>query len=473
MKAITSFSLYRFRYWIGYGLIGLVLIGVLAYAGLYAPGGISNSEAASVIKSASIKPAEFSSYGVVNMPYHLLQKISIYSLGVSDFSIKLPSLILAFFSSIGLLILLRMWFKRNIALLGSVIALTTGQFLLIAQSGTPEILYIFWAVSILLLGMLVARKYKFKTLWKMLFFAIAAMSLYTPLSIYALLALLAASILHPHLRQILKSLSKVKLLISFFIGVVIISPLAYGIAVSPELGLSILGIPTNWPDWLANLHTLYRQYIDFASPSTTALMTPVFGLGSMLIIVTGAYSVIKTRESTLSYLIIIWLLCLIPIVLINPGYTSVVFLPLVLLLCAGLATLLGYWYGLFPHNPYARIIGLIPLVILVSSLVLSGISRYIDGYSHDPSTVINFSKDLSLIPKNTKHIVVAPSQLDFYSVIDKYDKHLTVSQSPSGGDSFLATSKAYSDYTGYHVTRIITSSLTHDSNRFYIYELNK
>ncbi len=466
---VTSFYVYRWRYQIGYGLIGLLLIGVLLFAGLYVPNGISNDEIHAVIKSSTISLADINSYAVTNLPFHLLQQLSINLFGVSNFSIKLPSLILAFMSAVGLILLLSRWFKRNIAVLGSIIAITTGQFLFIAQSGTPDILYIFWSVMLLLLGTLIARREQPRMLWKLLFFVVIALSLYTPLSIYAIIALGLAAVLHPHLRYIIRQLSRVRLLIGFILGVILVIPLIYGIYQTPSLLLTILGIPNTWPDLTVNMPILFQQYLGFAAPSSTLLMTPVFGLGSALLIAFGAYRLIRTRQSTQSYLIITWIICLIPIIVINPLFTSITFLPLVLLLSTGLGSLLGNWYGLFPRNPYARLAGLIPLVILVGALVLSGLERYAYGYHYSPQTVSNFSQDLSLLPKDTKQLVVASDQLPFYSVVAKHDKQLTVSLTPSG-NSFTATRQAKGDYAGYIIERIVTSPRATNADRFYVYK---
>ncbi len=466
---VTSFYVYRWRYQIGYSLIGLLLIGMLLFAGLYVPSGISNDEIHAVIKSSSISLGDINSYAVTNLPFHLLQKLSINLFGVSNFSIKLPSLIIAFMSAIGLILLLDRWFKRNIAVLGSIIAITTGQFLFIAQSGTPDILYIFWSVMLLLLGTLIARREQPRTLWKLLFFVVVALSLYTPLSIYAILALGLAAVLHPHLRYIIRQLSKVKLLIGFILGVILVIPLVYGVLQTPSLLLTILGIPNAWPDLAANMPVLVQQYLGFAAPSSTLLMRPVFGLGSALLIGFGAYRLIMTRQSTQSYLIITWIVCLIPIIFINPLFTSITFLPLVLLLSTGLGSLLGNWYGLFPRNPYARLAGLVPLIILVGALVLSGLERYAYGYHYSPQTVSNFSQDLSLLPKDTKQLVVASDQLSFYKVVAEHNKQLTVNLQPSGA-SFTATREAKTDYIGYTIERIVTSSRSTDADRFYIYK---
>lgn len=467
----TSFYIYRFRYWIGYIFLALLLTCLLVFAGLYTPGGISDQEVAAVIKSSTITLTDINSLAVTNLPFHLLQQASISVFGVSDFSIKLPSLILALVAAVGLVLLLRRWFKPRIALLASLIAITTGQFLFIAQSGTPGILYVLWSVWLLLLGTLIAKRAAPRLLWKILFFVVAALSLYTPLSIYALIALAIAAVLHPHLRYILGQLSKGRLLAGFVIGLIIVTPLLIGIARTPELGLSILGVPTEWPNWSANLSLLFHQYVGFMSASTTGLMTPVFGLGSMIIIGFGVYKLIKTRDSTQSYLIIIWLLCLIPVLITNPLYTSVTFLPLVLLMATGLSSLLGYWYKLFPRNPYARIAGLIPLVILVGALILSGLERYVYGYHYDPKTVPNFSQDLRLLPKDTGQLVVSADELPFYRVVQSHNKTITATTTPTAA-TFTATRRAQQaskSYSGYVISRIITTTQQDTSDRFYVY----
>jgi 4-amino-4-deoxy-L-arabinose transferase-like glycosyltransferase len=448
------------------------LIGLLVFAGLYTPGGLSTTEMDSVIRSASVDLSSLTSLAITNLPYHLLQLASTNLFGVTEFSIKLPSLILAVISAVGLILLLQQWFKPRIAVLASIIAVTTGQFLFIAQDGTPSILYLVWSVWLLLLGTLIAKRVKAQMLWQVLFFIVAALSLYTPLSIYALVALALATILHPHLRFILRQLSKPRLIVAFLLGILIATPLAVGIIRTPELGLTVLGIPDAWPQIVDNLKLLVHQYLGFATGSTTGLMTPVFGLGSMLIIGFGVVKLIRTRDSTQSYLIIIWLACLIPVLVTNPGFTSVTFLPLVLLLATGLESLLGYWYRLFPVNPYARLAGLVPLVILVGVLVLSGLERYIYGYHYDPSTVSNFSQDLSLLPKDTKNLIVSSTELPFYQIVAKHRPNLVLEETPTSAQftTSHAVHQAGIVHDGYEIDRIVTSATRDDADRFYIYK---
>ena len=466
---ISELFIYRWRYVIGYGLVGIGLIAALVFAGMYLPGGISNQEMQSVIKSNSVNYTNLESLAVTNLPYHLLQKACIALLGVSIISIKLPSIILAFLSAIGIILLLRRWVKPSVGVLASLIAVTTGQFLFIAQDGTPGVLYLFWSVWLILLAFLITCKPKFRLPLKIAFFVMAALSLYTPLSIYTLIALASAILLHPHLRYLTRQLSKIQLAIGIVVAGLLLTPLIITITKNPSLGLTLLGIPTQWPNFGANLASLGAQYLGFIKPGGTTLMTPFFELGSMLIIALGAYHVIRTRSAARSYVIALWIICLIPIIILNPSFTSIAFLPLVILLASGLSTLLSRWYKIFPLNPYARIGGLIPIIILVTVLVFSGVDRYLYGYKYDPDIVPNFSKDLNLIPTETKNIVVSDNELPFYQVVASHSKHLSVSTTPNS-DTFLATREAKRAFPGYEIAQIITTSNYYQSDRFYLYK---
>ncbi|HEU4830708.1 MAG TPA: hypothetical protein VFS65_00880, partial [Candidatus Saccharimonadales bacterium] len=349
-----------------------------------------------------------------------------------------------------------------------LMAITTGQFIFIAQDGTPNVLYLFWPVWLMLLGILISKRSQPRTLYKIAFFIVAALSLYTPLSVYVLIALTTAVFLHPHLRYLTRQLSRIKLLIGLGVAALLTVPLVITVIKTPRLGLELLGIPTQWPDFPANLASLGAQYLGFVNPGGTTIMTPFFELGSMLIIAIGVYHIIRSRETAKSYVIALWVLCLIPFILLNPNFTAVAYLPLVLLLASGFSALLSYWYVLFPRNPYARFAGLIPLVVLVSVLVLSGVERYVHGYQYDPTIAPNFSSDLRLIPDETKLLVVANDELPFYQVLDEHNQQLSVSLEPAG-DSFVATREAKRVFDGYTINEIITTSTKDAGDRFYVY----
>lgn len=469
-RDFSKYFLYRWRYVIGYTVIGLLLAGLLLFAGLYLPGGLEQQELTATIRSASLSLSDPSTLAVTNLPFHLLQS-GIFSLfGVSILTIKLPSLILALFSAIGLVLLLRRWFKPNIAVISSLIAISTGQFLFIAQTGAPSVLYIFWPIMLLLLGTQITRVNQFRLLWKVLFAITAALSLYTPLSVYPLIAIALAIVFHPHLRAIVRRLSKTRLAITATIFLLLVAPLIYLITVNPRLGLSLIGIlqSTVWPpDLVANLLEVSKQYFLFWEPSASRVMTPVFGLGTALLIGLGFYRLIRTRETTRSYLIIFWITCLIPVLLITPSFTSVTFVPAVLMLAAGFTSLISYWYRLFPLNPYARVSGMVPIVILVGALISTGVVRYVYGYHYSPDVAPLFSKDLALLPKDTKQLVAGEDDRKFYEAVAKYRDQLTVVENPTA-DTFVVTRDARRSFEGYEIKRIITSERAHEADRLYV-----
>lgn len=471
-RDFSKYFLYRWRYVIGYILISLLLAGLLLFAGLYLPGGISDQEAGSVIAAQSLSLSDTSTLAVEHLPYYLAQAGVLSLFGVTTFSIKILSLVLALLSAIGFIVLLRRWFKPNIAVLASLIAVTTGQFLFIGQLGTPSILYIFWPVALLLLGTQVTRVKRFRFLWKILFAVTAALSLYSPLSLYPLIAIALAVALHPHLRAAVRRLSKLRVGIVTVLFLLLIAPLLYLVVVQPSFGGMLLGIPTSWPpDFAANALQVLHQYFLFWEPSVTTVMTPVFGLGSALLILLGIHRLIQTRETTRSYLVMIWSLCLIPVLLLNPEFTTVTFIPSIMMLAAGLTSLTRYWYKLFPLNPYARVAGLIPIIVLVGALITSGLMRYAYGYHYSPSVAPLFSNDVSLIPNTTKVLVVSSDEKAFYEAVASFNKTFAVEEAGAQStQSFVATRAAAAQIEGYEITRIITNAHSQASDRLYVYQ---
>lgn len=469
---VTDFFIYRWRYQLGYGFLGLLLIGLLLFAAIYVPNGLAQSEIDSVIISDGLSLGSPASLIVENAPFHLLQKASLTLFGVSNLSIKLPSLILSLATAVCLIFLLRRWFKPGIAVLASVIAVATGQFLLVAQTGSAGIMHLFWPILLLLLATLIARQIRPRTLWKVIFFISMALSLYTPLSLYIIIALGVTIIWHPHLRYLLKQLSKLRLLASVIISAAIVAPLVWQIIQEPSFGLSLLGVPNQWPDLLANLQQLGQELFGFWLSSSASSMIPIFGMASVALILLGIYCIAKDRATVKGHLVIIWSLCLLPVLIINPEHTSIAFVPLVLLLATGINMLLRSWYGLFPFNPYARIAGLIPIIVLVGGMVTSGIDRYVYGYHYIPTAVQGFSQDLQLLPDETSELVVDETELDFYQVVANHRDDLDVSTEIPGSDDFTMTRLARQSKqpSRYSIDRIVTSGRSLEADRFYVYK---
>lgn len=479
-RKVTDYFLYRWRFIVSYSIFGLAFAGLLVIAGLYIPGGLSQAETNSVVAAHALSLKSFDPNLIVNLPFHILQRVSLHFFGISPFSIKLPSLILGALSGVGMLLLLQTWFRRNVAVLTSVLIITTGQFLFIAQNGTPAISSIFLSVWLLVAATMVSRAHRFVGAWKVVLLSLAALSLYTPLSIYILLALSSAIILHPHLRYLVRQALKarLKVAIAIVVGLIVIAPLVYAIVLHPPILNTLLGIPSEKVAVGAHILQIFKQYFDFLSPSSSTIMTPIYSVGSMILIFLGVLRLLTTNYTARSYIISAWVILLIPILIINPSNTAIAFVPAVLLLAMGVQTLISSWYQLFPRNPYARLAGLIPLVILVGGLLISGVDRYMYGYLYDPLTAENFSNDLSLVnqqlaDKKPALIVVTPSELPFYQVVAAYHPGVVAALAATPAETTIFSRAAHQTATLTTPWRIVTDGTTQNANRFYIYKTDQ
>ena len=480
-KFLSDFFTYRYRYQIGYGLIIIAFISLLTVAGLFIPGGLSEGEMQNFVRTASLDIQNTETLAITNMPFYAAQRLSMDILGPTTFAFKLPALICAFITGIGAVLLLRRWFRPNIAVLATVIMITTGQFLYVAQSGTASITFIMWSVWLLLTATMITTSQHHKKFWKLLFFIIMPLSLYTPLSVYLVVAICSAGLLHPHVRHVLKKMPRLNLLLLGLLSAAILSPLAYLLYLNPGLFLQLLGAPSAWPpDLLQNLKVLLQQYLNFISPQSGFLMTPFLGLGSIALILLGMWQLFSIRYTARSYTLTAWIILLLPVLLINPIFTSITFVPLLLLLASGLDYLLRSWYRMFPRNPYARFVGMIPLTILVGGLVFTGLDRYFDGYRHDPATATSFSYDLPLLNKHVMSdrmttLVVSKDEEKFYdavaSYIDPSDSRLDiVTLPPEINSGRVAATRDGHSKVDREIEQIITTSTSKDADRFYIYK---
>ena len=482
---IASISIYRWRYTLTYIAVATVFVGLLLLVSLFIPGGISTREMTAVATSSALSWQQFSPEMVINLPYYALQRAALELLGLSTLTIKLPTIILAALSGLGLVLLLRTWFRKNVALLTALTAFTIGPFLLSAQSGTPGILYIFWPVWMLYAGVKVARRSRFRLWWKIVLLVLAAGSLYTPLSLYVLIALLSAVVLHPHLRHIARQLNKVWLAGAACFAALALAPLLYAIALQPTLLLRLLGID-GAIDLGASLGQLTAQYLSFMRPLAGIVLTPVYSLPIVIIMLAGLYHMLTMRHTARSYILLAWMVLLVPPIVVNPELVAVTFVPAVLLTGYGLDLIIRSWYKLFPKNPYARVAGLVPITILIITLGISGIDRFVYGYLYGATPAHVYSKDVALLSRTVGSgeasnvtLVVDASERPFYDAFKRYNPALSVDRVVTVSDNLsstsyqdaIVTSQANRTVTARPAPyRVITDGASTDADRFYLYK---
>ena len=177
---ISDFWIYKFRYQIGIGILSIGYLAIIIYTLFITPNGLTAGEIENTKSAVNLDFSNIFSKNIIDLPYRLLQKISIDIFGLSNFSIKLPSIIISLLSLVFITKISGMWFSKRASILASIIAITSSQFFFIAQNGTSEILYIFYPILLIWSGMKFLETPKKRQIFILI--TILGLSFYTPLS---------------------------------------------------------------------------------------------------------------------------------------------------------------------------------------------------------------------------------------------------------------------------------------------------
>lgn len=481
-RALGESAFYRKRHLIGVGIGFVVVALILLATALYVPGGVRSAEISSAITSSNLSFRYVSPSAIINLPYHVLQHLSFTLLGVSIFSIKLPSIILALGVIIGLYLLLREWFRSSTALLTTLIVTTMPLFLFMAQDGTPFLYTVFLSIWLLVSGTYTSRSKRPRLLWKTLFLVLFALNLYAPLGVYLDAALLSTMLFHPHIRHLIRTLNKAKLSLGIFLGLIAAAPLIYAIITTPSIIFTLLGIPSGSISIIDNAHVAARQLFDYTGGNYQGIIAPVLPIGISLLLLIGIYFFFRVKYTAQSYIITIWTLLLIPLILMSPGRIPYLFVVIALILAIAINGLIRSWYNIFPNNPYAHLVALFPLGLIVSGLLASSLIQYTGAYYYSRPVVTTFSDDPKLLRTALKSVgassahpatvLVTKNELAFYATIAKYDKRFQAVESTTTSERLVVTHDAHQQHNlpNKNITRIVTNRLSEDSDRFYTYQ---
>lgn len=476
---LSQLFLYRYRFQIGFFLLAVAYIVLLFGLPLLAPNGLSASEMESVAHSYALQPDSILKGDIVDLPYRALQKLSITIFGLTVYSVKLPSIIIGLLLGLLLILLLNRWFKTNVALLASILAVLSATFLFIAGSGTPLIMLVFWPTLLLWLGSKIQGVTKPKPLYCFIFaFALLA-SIFTPHLIYLAAFIVLFALLHPHLRFTIKTLPTVPLILTLFIILVGLAALVVAAFVNPSIIAELLLAPgLTISKFIDNIQIAFLPLFSWNTTLESQFLSPFIGLASVALAVIGLLSTAKgffaSRNSIATCLIIFTIF----LTGLNPESAILILLPLAILIAHGLRYILDKWYTLFPDNPYARVSAVFPIGIFMGIMIVGGISHFLFGYHYVPMVADEFDDDLTLVRKNltasdTLYITDDNTTYNFFKVLednsagpkvaneiptnaDLPEKYATLGQISISGDLNL----------------IITSSKSNNSDRIYVYTSN-
>ncbi|MCR5572741.1 MAG: glycosyltransferase family 39 protein [Candidatus Saccharibacteria bacterium] len=466
--------LYRYRFILGYIALLLVFFGLLSFLPMIAPGGVSSEEMSSVVESQKITHNFIADGQVLDLPYRLLQKVTTSIFGITLYSIKLPSIIIAVLTGLFLILLLNRWFKSDVAIVGSILTTLSVAFLFLAGFGTPNIMYIFWLAVILWLGSKIVGNKNTHPMLVISFAFCTAMSLYTPHLAYIALGIAFAGITHPHLRHSLKQLKFYQLIISILVFIMILAPLVISCVLNPTI-ITKLIFTENINAFISNIATAFAPFFSFISAYDSVYLAPLFGLATVALLIIGALASIGklfTSRNTVVSLLIIYAIIVAGL---NKNAAISIVIPIAILTTAGIESIIQKWHSLFPENPYAHILGTLPLVIVVVFIIVADLSHFIFGYHYAPAVANNFNNDITLISEKLSSgtiLIISEEHPDyeFYKLLEK-NNSLTIMQNiPSRNDLPIASLGEPLKDENLELKQIITSPKKLNSARLYIYE---
>ena len=467
---ISKLFLYRYRFVIGYLILGFIIITLLFILPLIAQKGLSEAEINSATSSYYLGREAIYNGDIVDLPYRVLQKFSIMIFGLSAYAIKLPSILVGLALGFLLILLLNRWFKSNVSLLASCLIVFSTPFLFLAGSGTPLIMLIFWPTLLLWLGSKIQGEKRPKPLYTFIFSIMMLLSVFTPYMIYFAVFCVFFVLFQPHLRFILKNLPKLPL---FLVGIFLIAGFAIlGINIihHPETIMELLFAKDfQIGDFLGNIMTGFAPIFSWHNSLESVFLSPLVSLPLFALALIGLFSTTKgffaSRNSIATILIVF---CLI-ITGFNPDAAIFFILPLSILVAHGLKYLLEKWYGLFPENPYARISALLPLTILFCLMMVPSLLQYIYGYRYNPNVANEFSLKLEVIKKNLvdEHLLVF-EHYDFYKILED-STEIKVTDEIEEIDRIAVLGQLEEVPNNYKLDRIITSPMRDNSDIIYLY----
>lgn len=477
MKKVTisNLFLYRNRFVTGYILLGLAFLALVTLLPIFTPNGLSEAEMQSATISHDLSLASLADGNVVDLPYHVLQKYSIKFFGLNSYAIKLPSILIGLALGVILILLLNRWFKNNVALLASILTVLSTPFLYLAGSGTPLIMLVFWPTLLLWLGSKIQGNSKPKASWSFVFAFALLLSIFTPHLIYLAIFIVLFALTHPHLRFTIKSLPKIPLIITGLIIIGGVGGLIYNFFIHPDTALTIFfAQDLSISNFFRNISTGFLPFFSWSGNVESTFLSPLVGLANLALALTGLISTAKgffaSRNSIATYLIIFTVI----LTGFNPESAILLILPLSILVAHGLRYILEKWYKLFPENPYARIIAILPISIFLGVMIVSGLWHFIFGYQYNPLVANKFTTDLSLIQENidedtTLYIPVNSAEYNFYSILNEKGEVKVVNDLGQASTTKVATLGKGTTPKGKVLSRIITSPKSDNSDRIYIY----
>ena len=428
-RSIQRSWLYRYRYLLASILLAVIVLAISIYRFWSVPSGLSASEKLSAIASGRLASGNIT--GLVNAPWLILEALAIKLYGMTIFALRLPALLLVVASILTMMLAIRAIYRPSLAMMGGLLMACSAFTISLGRAGTPAVMTVLLLTLAILLGYYVVNAKQKVAPAVGLALDLMALS-YMSGGLYIVVALAVVALLHPKSRYTIKRHKKLLAGIAVAYVILLLVPvLLIGRGRTTLASLLAIGTPS-----LANLRQLASSYVAGSAGLTGGLMTPMLTITGAIMVVIGLITLVRQGGllSLRSYVIISLLVAGVSMATFNPDYIYLLFVPTILLEVIAIGYIVDKWHGLFPQNPYARSLAILALSILIGSISLLDINRYISAVNYQASVVYQYDQTLPAVNQlltSNPHAeirLVAHSETDYqlYSLLTNRYSNLRV-----------------------------------------------
>ncbi len=428
-RSIQRSWLYRYRYLLASILLAVIVLAISIYRFWSVPSGLSASEKLSAIASGQLASGNIT--GLVNAPWLIPEALAIKLYGMTIFALRLPALLLVVASILTMMLAIRAIYRPSLAMMGGLLMACSAFTISLGRAGTPAVMTVLLSALAILFGYYVVNAKRKAAPAIGLALDLVALS-YMSGGLYIVVALAVVALFHPKSRYTIKCHKKLLAGIAVAYVILLLVPmLLVGKSRTTLASLLAIGTPS-----LANLHQLAAGYVVGSAGLTGGLMTPMLTITGAIMVVIGLITLARRGGllSLRSYAIISLLVAGVSMTMFNPDYIYLLFVPTILLEVIAIGYIVDKWHGLFPQNPYARSLAILALSILIGSISLLDINRYISAVNYRASVVYQYDQALPAVNQlltSNPHAeirLVAHSETDYqlYSLLTNRYSNLRV-----------------------------------------------
>lgn len=391
-RSIQRSWLYRYRYLLASILLAVIVLAISIYRFWSVPSGLSASEKLSAIASGRLASGNIT--GLVNAPWLIPEALAIKLYGMTIFALRLPALLLVVASILTMMLAIRAIYRPSLAMMGGLLMACSAFTISLGRAGTPAVMTVLLLTLAILLGYYVVNAKQKVAPAIGLALDLMALS-YMSGGLYIVVALAVVALLHPKSRYTIKRHKKLLAGIAVAYVILLLVPmLLIGRSRTTLASLLVIGTPSP-----ANLRQLASGYVAGSAGLTGGLMTPMLTITGAIMVVIGLITLARRGGllSLRSYVIISLLVVGVSMVAFNPDYIYLLFVPTILLEVIAIGYIVDKWHGLFPQNPYARSLAILALSILIGSISLLDINRYISAVNYRASVVYQYDQTLPAV----------------------------------------------------------------------------